>query len=87
MLSFSRNQYVQHLSIFDYIFVSASLENRLLEYVDHLHEHFLDPVRIKDGHYMPPERPGYSIEMYLESLEKHEFPTGTSWAAEEQSIR
>jgi L-fuconate dehydratase len=80
-------EYVQHLSIFDYIFVSASLENRLLEYVDHLHEHFLDPVRIKDGHYMPPERPGYSIEMYLESLEKHEFPTGTSWAAEEQSIR
>jgi L-fuconate dehydratase len=79
-------EYVQHLSIFDYICVSASLENRLLEYVDHLHEHFLDPVRIKNGRYMPPERPGYSIEMYPGSLDGFEFLTGTSWAAEEQSV-
>ena len=78
-------EYVQHLSIFDYVCVSASLENRILEYVDHLHEHFLDPVRIKDGRYMPPERPGYSIEMYPESLEAFEFPKGSSWAARERS--
>ena len=78
-------EYVQHLSIFDYVCVSASLENRILEYVDHLHEHFLDPVRIKDGRYMPPERPGYSIEMYPESLEAFEFPKGSSWVARERS--
>ncbi len=75
-------EYVQHLSIFDYIAVGASLENRILEYVDHLHEHFLDPVRIKNGRYMPPERPGYSIEMYPESLDEFEFPTGSAWATE-----
>jgi L-fuconate dehydratase len=79
-------EYVQHLSIFDYICVGASLENRILEYVDHLHEHFLDPVRIKNGRYMPPERPGYSIEMYPESLKAFEFPTGSAWAATERTI-
>jgi L-fuconate dehydratase len=78
-------EYVQHLSIFDYVCVSASLEDRVLEYVDHLHEHFLDPVRIRDGRYVPPERPGYSIEMYPESLETHEFPKGSAWAAPERS--
>jgi L-fuconate dehydratase len=78
-------EYVQHLSIFDYIRISASLENRVLEYVDHLHEHFLDPVRIKNGRYVPPERPGYSIEMYPESLEEFGFPEGNAWTASERS--
>jgi L-fuconate dehydratase len=72
-------EYVQHLSIFDYICVSASLENRILEYVDHLHEHFLDPVNVRNGRYMPPAVPGYSIEMKPESLDEFEFPTGSSW--------
>jgi L-fuconate dehydratase len=67
-------EYVQHLSIFDYICVSGTLENRLLEYVDHLHEHFFDPVRMVNGHYMPPEKPGYSIEMKPESLTKYAYP-------------
>jgi L-fuconate dehydratase len=53
--------------------------------VDHLHEHFLDPVRIKDGRYVAPERPGYSIEMYPESLETFEFPTGDAWASRQRS--
>jgi L-fuconate dehydratase len=66
-------EYVQHLSIFDYICVSGSLENRLLEYVDHLHEHFLDPVRMVNGHYMPPVKPGYSIAMKPESLARYEW--------------
>jgi L-fuconate dehydratase len=79
-------EYVQHLSIFDYICVSASLEDRILEYVDHLHEHFVDPVRIEDGHYMPPERPGYSIEIYPESLEEFEFSAGSAWAAADRSM-
>ncbi|MEO7649301.1 MAG: L-fuconate dehydratase, partial [Bryobacteraceae bacterium] len=72
-------EYVQHLAIFDYICVSASLENRLLEYVDHLHEHFLDPVRMKNGRYMPPSIPGYSITMRSASLEEFRFPDGEAW--------
>ena len=74
-------EYVQHLSIFDYICVSASLEDRVLEYVDHLHEHFLDPVTIRNGRYLPPTVPGYSITMRPESLDAYEFPTGEAWAA------
>ena len=65
-------EYVQHLSIFDYVCVSASLENRLLEFVDHLHEHFVDPVRMKNGRYMPPVMPGYSITMKPASLDAHD---------------
>ena len=76
------SEYVQHLSIFDYICVGASLENRVLEYVDHLHEHFLDPVVIKNGRYMAPIRPGYSIEMRPEALEEFEFPAGAAWSSE-----
>jgi L-fuconate dehydratase len=72
-------EYVQHLSIFDYIAVSGSLENRVIEYVDHLHEHFVDPVRIRDGRYMPPEAPGYSISMKPASLAEYEFPNGAAW--------
>ncbi|MGZ5178871.1 MAG: L-fuconate dehydratase [Ramlibacter sp.] len=73
-------EYVQHISLFDYIGVSASLENRVLEYVDHLHEHFVEPVVIRDGRYMPPRRPGYGVEMHRASLERHEFPNGDAWA-------
>ncbi|MCK6625207.1 MAG: L-fuconate dehydratase [Anaerolineae bacterium] len=74
-------EYVQHLSIFDYICVSASLEGRVIEYVDHLHEHFLHPVTIRNGRYLPPTRPGCSIEMRPESLDMYEFPTGQAWVA------
>ncbi len=73
-------EYVQHLQIFDYICVSASLDNRIVEYVDHLHEHFIDPVVIRSGHYMPPTSPGYSIQMKAESLAQYEFPNGAAWA-------
>ncbi|RKP54693.1 L-fuconate dehydratase [Pararobbsia silviterrae] len=72
-------EYVQHISLFDYICVSASLENRVLEYVDHLHEHFIDPVVIRNGHYMPPQRAGYSIEMLGASLDTYHFPDGEAW--------
>ncbi|HET8726930.1 MAG TPA: L-fuconate dehydratase [Alphaproteobacteria bacterium] len=74
-------EYVQHLSLIDYICVSGSLENRVVEFVDHLHEHFVDPVRMRDGRYMPPVAPGYSIEMKPESLNAHEFPTGGVWTS------
>jgi L-fuconate dehydratase len=73
-------EYVQHLSIFDYIAVSGSLENRRIEFVDHLHEHFLHPVEIRGGHYMTPRAPGYSIEMKPDSLRRYEFPRGEAWA-------
>jgi L-fuconate dehydratase len=72
-------EYVQHISLFDYICVSASLDNRVLEYVDHLHEHFVDPVVIRNGRYMPPQRPGYSIEMHAASLDQYDFPEGPAW--------
>jgi L-fuconate dehydratase len=72
-------EYVQHLAMFDYICVSGSLENRLVEYVDHLHEHFYHPVVMKDGRYMPPTNPGYSISMREESLDEFEYPNGKAW--------
>jgi L-fuconate dehydratase len=72
-------EYVQHLSIWDYIAVSGSLEQRVLEYVDHLHEHFVHPVVMRDGHYMPPAAPGYSVEMWPDSLDRYEFPGGEAW--------
>jgi L-fuconate dehydratase len=72
-------EYVQHLSLFDYIAVSASLEDRVIEYVDHLHEHFLSPVIIRDGHYMPPAAPGYSMTMRPEVFSAYTFPAGAVW--------
>lgn len=75
-------EYVQHISLFDYIAVSGSLEGRVLEYVDHLHEHFLDPVRIHRGRYRPPMAPGYSISMHAESLARHLYPGGAAWQAD-----
>ena len=72
-------EYVQHLSMIDYICITGSMENRVIEYVDHLHEHFLDPVIIRKSAYMPPSIPGYSITMKPESLEKYSFPNGKAW--------
>ena len=74
-------EYVQHLSIFDYISVAESLEGRMLEYVDHLHEHFLDPVVLKGGRYIAPTAPGYSITMKSESLATYSFPDGAAWSS------
>ncbi len=75
-------EYVQHLSMIDYIAISGSLENRIIEYVDHLHEHFFDPVVIKNGNYMVPTMPGYSIEIKPASLEKYDYPNGEVWKEE-----
>ena len=72
-------EYVQHYSLFDYIAVSASLENRVVEYIDHLHEHFVHPVEIRSGRYMPPQAPGFSITMRAESLKEYAFPNGPVW--------
>jgi len=72
-------EYVQHLSMIDYIAVSGTVENRIIEYVDHLHEHFFDPVVINNGNYMPPQMPGYSITMKPESISSYSFPDGEVW--------
>jgi L-fuconate dehydratase len=72
-------EYAQHVSMFDYVAVGASLENRVCEFVDHLHEHFVDPVRVVGGRYLPPSRPGYSIEMRAESIAEYSFPDGPAW--------
>jgi L-fuconate dehydratase len=53
----------------------------VVEYVDHLHEHFEDPVVMKNGRYMPPKQPGYSITMKPDSLDRYEFPKGAEWRA------
>lgn len=66
-------EYVQHLSMIDYLCISGSKDGRVIEYVDHLHEHFVDPCRIEKAAYMPPQRPGYSIEMKRASLEHYQF--------------
>jgi L-fuconate dehydratase len=72
-------EYVQHISMIDYVCISGSVENRMIEYVDHLHEHFIDPVVIRNGNYMPPQAPGYSITMKETTLDAYAFPDGVIW--------
>ena len=70
-------EYVQHMSMIDYVMISAR-EGRVIEYVDHLHEHFVDPVRRARG--LPrPEAPGFSAEMRRESIDAHRYPDGACW--------
>lgn len=72
-------EHVQHLAVFDYIAVSASLENRVIEYVDHLHEHFINPVVVERGRYRVPTAVGYGVTMKPDSLRAYEFPNGSAW--------
>ena len=72
-------EYVQHLQMFDFISISGTSEDRVVEFVDHLHEHFLDPCVVKNGNYMSPTLPGYSIEMKPESIAEYSFPDGPAW--------
>jgi L-fuconate dehydratase len=72
---------VQHLTAFDYVAVSGSFDDVVVEYVDHLHEHFLDPVRTAASRYLLPEMPGYSAEMHRESIQAYAFPYGSEWRA------
>jgi L-fuconate dehydratase len=72
---------VQHLAMFDYVAVSAGRTDCVLEYVDHLHEHFTDPVRVVHGRYLAPTAPGFSATLRPESLRRYRYPSGTVWAA------
>ena len=74
---------VQHLAMLDYVAISGSMEDRAIEFVDHLHEHFLDPVQIRGGRYLAPSAPGFSAEMRRDSLERHMFPDGPVWSKPE----
>jgi L-fuconate dehydratase len=70
---------VQHLSMFDFVAVSGSTDGRVIEFVDHLHEHFVDPVVIADGHYRAPEYAGFGATMTSESISRFSFPDGPEW--------
>jgi L-fuconate dehydratase len=70
---------VQHLQMFDYAAVSGSMDDRVIEYVDHLHEHFVDPVVVENGRYAAPTAPGFSAEMRIESIAAYGFPGGEVW--------
>ncbi len=72
-------EYVQHLSLIDFIAISGTWENRLTEYAGHLHEHFLHPVTMRNGRYLPPEAAGYSIEMLPATRAHFQFPHGQAW--------
>lgn len=72
-------EYVQHLSVIDYVCVSGSLDDRTTEFANHLHEHFVDPVRIRNGRYLLPELPGYSADLTPAALEELTYPTGRVW--------
>ena len=78
---------VQHLSMFDYLAVSGRMDDRVTEFVDHLHDHFVDPVVIRRGRYMAPEAPGYSSRMKLESLEAYRYPDGPVWTGFAEAAR
>jgi L-fuconate dehydratase len=73
---------VQHLSMWDYLSVSGRMDDRVTEFVDHLHEHFVDPVVIRKGRYVAPRRAGYSSEMFPASTAEYRFPDGPAWNAQ-----
>jgi L-fuconate dehydratase len=77
-------EHVQHLSMFDYIAIAGTMQGRVIEFVDHLHEHFVDPVVIRDGHYVPPVRPGYSTEIHASARQEYAYPAGAAWQADGQ---
>ena len=74
-------EYVQHMSMIDYVMISGEIGERVIEYVDHLHEHFVDPCVVTDGAYRAPAAPGFSVRMRPASLSAFEYPNGAEWQA------
>jgi L-fuconate dehydratase len=72
-------EYVQHLSIVDFICISGSIQDRIIEYVDALSEHFINPVKVKNGRYLLPFAIGYTVEIKKSSLNNYSFPSGVKW--------
>ena len=78
---------VQHLSMFDFVAVSGRMDDRVTEFVDHLHEHFVDPVVMRSGRYMTPTNPGYSSTIRPETRTAYQYPDGPVWAAISEGAR
>lgn len=76
---------VQHLAMADYVAISGSMEDRAIEFVDHLHEHFVEPIHVRNGRYLAPSAPGFSAEMHRRSIERHLFPDGEVWRGSRQA--
>ena len=72
-------EYVQHLSMIDYVRIAGEIGERVIEYVDHLHEHFEDPCVVENGRYRAPSRPGFSVAMRTETLDEYRYPDGWVW--------
>lgn len=70
---------VQHLAMFDFVAVGGEHQDRVVEFVDHLHEHFVVPVRIENARYMPPAQPGAGAEIFADSIAEYTYPTGKAW--------
>ena len=75
-------EYVQHLSMIDYVCISGTMEGRVIEHAAHLHQHFRNPIEIREGRYIAPTAPGYSVDLWPQSIADHEFPQGKEWAKE-----
>jgi L-fuconate dehydratase len=73
---------VQHLAMFDLLSVSGSLDGRMIEYVDHLHEHFAEPARIVNGRYAAPQAPGVGARMHAASIQEYRYPDGPAWSVD-----
>jgi len=78
---------VQHLAMFDYVAVSGSMDNRTIEYVDHLHEHFVEPVRIRHGRYLAPTAPGFGATMHAKTISEYSYPDGPVWRTAGNGVR
>ena len=72
-------EYVQHLAMIDYVMISGEIGERVVEYVDHLHEHFEDPCQVRNGAYIAPNKPGFSIKLLSNSVAQYRYPDGSEW--------
>ena len=72
---------VQHLAMADYVAISGALDGRVIEFVDHLHEHFVSPVGVRRRPLCGPDRPGFSSRMHADSVKRFRFPDGPEWAS------
>jgi L-fuconate dehydratase len=70
---------VQHLAMADFVAISGEMEDRSIEFVDHLHEHFVHPIQLRGGRYLAPSAPGFSAELLPQSLAQYQFPDGPAW--------
>jgi L-fuconate dehydratase len=78
---------VQHLAMADFVAISGKKDDRAIEFVDHLHEHFADPVVIANGCYIAPDAPGFSAQMHKESVEQYRYPDGPAWCEQADTAR